>query len=156
MTRAGWIALGALLGACGDDAVTLSEARSIAIVREELAAVGIDAAPSTEAVADLAVCPTADSCHPRSFALDGWDADAAVGFACFTAADLPGLDTAATLVEIDAIQAALDARDASGGTGERTLLVFREVSHETAALAEGQLRREVQRALADHGLDGAD
>lgn len=137
------------LAACGDEGVTLTEERSIAIVREELAAVGVDAAPTTNTVDDLEVCPAPGDCHPRSFALDGWDADAAVGFACLTAADLPGLDTAATLVELEAIQAALDALDG------RTLLAFREVSHETTDLAEDQLRRDVQRAIADHGLSAA-
>lgn len=147
--RAFAVATFATLAGCGDEGVTLTEARSIAIVREELAAVGVDAVPTTNTVDDLEVCPAPGDCHRRSFALDGWDADAAVGFACLTAADLPGLDTAATLAELEAIQTALDALDG------RTLLAFREVSHETADLAEGQLRRDVQRAIADHGLSAA-
>lgn len=138
------------LAACDyDDVWVLPEDEAIVIVREEMTARDLDAADTTRVVEGLEVCVAGAPCRTVALALDGWDADARVGFAYITAADRgrPG-STAVERAEAEALQAELDAR----AEAEGIVLVFREWAHETAYLAIEQFRRAVSDALDAHGL----
>jgi len=132
-----------------DDVWVLPEDEAVAIVREEMTARGLDAADTTRVIEGLEVCVADAPCRTVTLALDGWDADARVGFAYITATDrgLPG-STAVERDEAEALQAELDERAQSGGV----VLVFRAWAHETALLAVEQFRRAVREALDAHGL----
>lgn len=132
-----------------DDVWVLPEAQAVAIVREEMTARGLDAADTTRVIEGLEVCVADAPCRTVALALDGWDADARVGFAYITAADRgrPG-STAVERDEAEALQAELDAR----AEAEGIVLVFREWAHETATLATEQFRRAVRAALDERGL----
>ena len=142
-----WLALALLsLPACGGSYV-IPEADGVAIARAELAARGV-ATSDARGLGPLTIDGVA-----VSFELDGWSAARTIGFEYVSENDPDFVEAATDLGAIDQtpkLQAAVDAALAAE-PGSR-VLILRTWSHETAELAEDQLRRHVDEWLSAQGL----
>jgi len=135
------------LAACGTDGYVVPEADGVAIARQAFEARGVTVS-ETRAMGPLTIDAVG-----VSFVLDGWNATRGLGFEYVAEADPDFVEAATDLgdvAESEKLQTAVDAALAT--EPDSHVLVLHTWTHETAELAEDQLRRHVDGWLTEQGL----